>query len=220
MAETFPVPIRGIGKPDYSKEIALGRQRPGLSLKYNETLKIFLVAFSMHASTFSWILPPLAPGATASLIDGETGEVMPYTVLQGYIFTILSMSRSFSEDTMTCLLFDGEMYACYGVLAAGSMAYDAQVVDHSTADFDSIGATSHSVDFHIENWGTEDMMGSWTMRGILRAVGTKPLPTTKTVKCKHCGHEHVVPLDTSQVICPKCGRLTAYYNLSRFRGTP
>ncbi|GAI40842.1 unnamed protein product, partial [marine sediment metagenome] len=41
MGEIFTVETRGVGKPDYSKEISLGKVRPGLTLKFNQGLRIF-----------------------------------------------------------------------------------------------------------------------------------------------------------------------------------
>ncbi len=46
MPKIFTVEQRGVGKPDYSKEISLGQIRPGLTLKYNQGLKICGRAFS------------------------------------------------------------------------------------------------------------------------------------------------------------------------------
>ncbi|GAI13842.1 unnamed protein product, partial [marine sediment metagenome] len=46
MAEIFPVETRGVGKPDYSREVSVGRMRPGLTLKYLQGLKIFGDTFS------------------------------------------------------------------------------------------------------------------------------------------------------------------------------
>lgn len=41
MAEIFIVEQRGVGKPDYSKEVSSGKERAGLTLAYKQTLEIF-----------------------------------------------------------------------------------------------------------------------------------------------------------------------------------
>ena len=215
-------PVKGIGKPDYSRDVSAAIERPGLRLKYNESLKIFGRAFTslpLPPPPFAWITAPLAADDTASVIDFETGFTLPYTIPKGYTLTMLTRSHSFTQDTISWLYVDGYLYACYGVQAAGSVVYHAQVVEHGTHLIDPTGDTTHLIDLKVTNLGEADLEGSWSIRTILKAVGTQPLPTTKTVKCKFCGNEQTVPLDTSQVICSKCGKLNIYYDLTSFRET-
>lgn len=289
VVETGVATQRGIGKPDYTRGVSRAIERPGLSLKYNETLKGFGIAFSSvntgthigaahltimtdptaHFTTlrigltilnvtdgssgtiiantettvtvlgltggvsnqwnnldvynipspFAWIRAPLAAGDTVSLIDGETGLSLPLTVPEGYTLAILTRSRSFTQDNITWLFFDGVLYASYGVLAAGMVEYDAHVVEHGTHIIDPTGETTHLIDVKVTNLGGADMEGAWSIRTILKAVGTKPLPTTKTVRCKWCGHEETVPRETTRWICPNCGQLNLYYNFANLRET-
>ncbi len=38
IVETGAYPQEGVGKPDYSREVSAGRERAGISLKYNQQL--------------------------------------------------------------------------------------------------------------------------------------------------------------------------------------
>ncbi|GAI28747.1 unnamed protein product, partial [marine sediment metagenome] len=98
--------------------------------------------------------------------------------------------------------------------------YRNRVSPFTSSSFDPTGATSHDIDIQVINQGEGRLEGSFAVSAIVEAVGTKPLPTIKTVKCKHCGHQWDVPNSTTQLICPKCGKLTIVYDLSKFRGTP
>ena len=44
--KTYTVAQRGVGKPDYSKEVSSARERRGLRLAYRQTLEIFGVVFT------------------------------------------------------------------------------------------------------------------------------------------------------------------------------
>ena len=217
MAEIFAVETRGIGRPDYTREVSLGRERPGLTLKYGESLKIFGRAFTAIPSPYSWITPQLAAGATVSLIDAETGLTLPYTVPLGYTIAILTRSHSFSQDTQSWLYIGGFLYACYGIQAKGSVVYDARVVEHGTHLIDPTGVLGLQFDMMVTNSGEAAMDGAWSVRAILKAVGTEPPPITKTVKCKFCEHEWVVPRETTAINCPNCSKLNIYLNLTNFR---
>lgn len=281
----------GVGKPDYSREISLGRVRPGLTLKYGENLKIFGRSFSsintgvhtaaMHPtimtdatahftvnalielpilnvtdgssgiiiantettvtvaaliggitnqwnlgdayiipSPFPYISLPLAAGATAHIIDAETGLEMPYTVAKGYTLTIISASFSYTQDMIAWVFCDGLLIATFGAATGGSFIYVAEVVGHSTAFIDPTGMHSHTYDIQLTNRGGASLEGGGSAFCILEAVGTEPLPATKTVKCKFCGHEETVPRETTRWICPNCKQLNIYYDLSTFRGIP
>lgn len=291
IVEREAYPQEGVGKPDYTREISLGRERPGLTLKYNQALKSFGRSFSSintgtHTaaphptimtdaaahftinalipltilnvtdgssgtiiantettvtvaaliggianqwntgdayaipSPFAFITLPLAPGASAHMIDSETGDEMPFTVPKGYTMTIISGSFSFNQDAIIWAYYEGYLIANWGCPIGGNVFYIAQIVGQGgTGLFDPTGASSHPVDIQITNQGGANLEGGGALFCILAAVGTEPWPTTKTVKCKLCGHEETVPRETTQWICPKCGKLNLYYDLSRFKET-
>lgn len=217
-------PVRGVGKPDYSKEIALGRERPGLSLKHNQSLKNFGRVFSLIPSPYPWVTGLLAPGAPSHLVDADTGLAMPYTVPQGYTLAGISLTYSLSEDTIIRAYVDEVLGvpALFGIVGgpvSGSVIYMAEVIGIGSHLVDPIGAASHIFDIIVTNQGAGDSEGTVGGFFILEAVGTSPLPTTKTVRCKWCGHKWVVPNETKAINCPECGELNIYLDLSKFRET-
>ncbi|GAI92470.1 unnamed protein product, partial [marine sediment metagenome] len=154
-----------------------------------------------------------------------TGFAMPFTVPEGYTLTFLEYEGSHTEDVALDTYYEPstppglQLVGCER-FGSGLFIYAQEISAFSTAILDPTGASAHQIDFQIANLGGGALQGGASLLGLLEAVGTKPLPDIKMVKCKHCGHEHSVPVDTSQVICPECGQLTIYRNLSRFRGTP
>ncbi len=215
----FTVPVRGVGKPDYTREISLGRERPGLSLKHGQYLKVFAHAFTVIPSPYPIVTAPLAIGGTAHLIDAATNLEMPFSIDEGYTLTAISGSYSFTEDAIVWGYMDGFLLAGLGVAIAGTPFYEAQVVGLATTLIDPTADRAHAFDITITNQGLAAMTGSAFFIVLLEAVGTKPFPTTKTVKCKFCGHQWTVPRATSAVNCPNCDELNVYFDLSKFRGT-
>jgi len=290
MSPVFDVDVKGVGKPDYSREVSSGRIRPGLTPHYGQRLKSFGRTFSIFnagahtaavnatimtdatafftainamvgfvivnvtdgsygiiiantqntatvaaliggttnqwnpgdvyniPSPFSYVTGVLAPGASAHLIDSETGLEMPVSIPEGYTMTMISASYSYIQDAILLLFFDGALIANFGCPVAGNVFYIAEVVGHGTALLDPTGSTAHTLDIIVTNIGGANLEGGGSAFGILEEVGSKSLPTTKTIKCKQCGYEKTVPQETIRWICPNCGELNLYYNLSRFRG--
>lgn len=219
VTETFAVPARGIGHPDYTKDVSAGRVRPGLMLKANETMKTFTLTVAAEASPFAHVKAPLAPGDISHLVDFETGLDMPYTCPAGYVFALTSMSHSMSQDFSLKMYFDTFFMGYLGTKQGGLLDYIAEIVGITTALRDPTGAAAHLMDCVVVNNGGVDIEGSLSTFGILITLGTEPLPDIKTVKCKHCGHLETVPKETTEMICPACGGLTLYGDLSKFRGT-
>ena len=290
MAEIFPVAERGVGKPDYSKEISSGRERAGLTLAYKQTLEIFGVVFTAiytgthtdpinatimtdaaalfipnsllgltilnitdgssgiiianNATTvtvvaltggasnqwnpgdvytipspFAWVQPPLAPGATAHYVDNLTGIALPFTVPQGYIFSLIAAGGGFTEDAIIWAYIDDYLAINAGVVAGGLTIYENRIVGITTATVDPIGVRAHTIDVQVTNRGAGNLEGGTDWTCILEAVGTPPLPQTKKIKCKWCGHEEPAPWEQTKLICPKCGSLTLVYTTKGFRKT-
>lgn len=218
MAEIFAVPVRGVGKPDYSREISLGRTRPGLTLKYDQSLRMAGVAATPIVSPYPWIGAVIAAGATRHFINWETGFPMPYTVQQGYTLTLFQCTGSFNQDAMILIYIDGFFVAHFGTIASGAPLTRQDILGFSTTIFDPTAASPHLVDVTLENRGGGNLEGSTTILAIEEAIGTEPPPSTKTVKCKFCGHEWEVPRETKAIHCPKCGQLNIYCDFSKFRG--
>lgn len=223
MPEIFIVEQRGVGKPDYSKEVSSAKERKGLLLEYGQAVKLFARTYSAVPSFMTWVRAPLAAGDSAHLMDVETGFDLPYTVPKGYTLTFIESEGSASEDYSQDVYYEpatppGLQLAACERFGSGLFTYAQAIAAFTTELLDPIGARAHQIDVLATNLGGGDLSGGSSILALLKPVGTSPLPTVKTVKCKPCGHEHVVPADTSVVVCPACGELTIYRNLSHYRG--
>lgn len=217
VTSTITVEQTGIGKADYSREVALGKVRPGLTLKYGESLNLLTLSLSTIASPFVTVVkPPLAPGDKLDLIDASTGLSL-YTVPKGYTYEIFQIGYEFNQDSRILSYFDtiflGQLWG-----SVGGMAYAvAAVAGWSTVLLDPTAGAPHAIVWTLENLGGGNMEGSCSVWAIVRAVGTSPLPNTKTVKCKHCGNKWDVPRETTRIECPACGGVNLYLDLSKVR---
>lgn len=215
----FDVPVKGVGKPDYSREVALGQVRAGLTLKYNESLKFYARSCTAVASPASWFKPPLGIGATEHLVDMETGLEMPSSLPAGYIATIRQKNGFFTEDVRGWIYADGNLLALSPIFSGGSPLYWTEMIGFSSAFFDPTALTAHAWDFRVTNLGAAVAEGQEVLIVHLEPYGTEPLRgETKTVKCKFCGLEHVVPQETKEATCPNCGMVTLYYTLGKLKG--
>lgn len=221
----FTVEAKGIGKPDYSRHISSGFTRPGFVLQYNQTLLIFVITFSSVPAFYGWVFPPLAVGATASLINAATNLPLPYSILPGYKLTMVSVGLNFDQDSETWQYIGWPSYgiplqreACAAQLSGGLPLYLPEVVAFESSMLDPTATIPLDYDLRVTNLGTAIMQGEAWMYYILEAVSTTPLPPLKDVKCKWCGALKTVPIETVHVICDKCGKLTIVRPLLQLKG--
>lgn len=217
MAEIFTVETRGVGRPDYSQEIARGEVRAGIRLKENQQVVVFVAVLQdvvAPPSPIAWVQPPLAIGGSLSLYDANTGISGPYTVPQGFVLREVQEGWTFDQDIELWLYYDAVLIACFGIDGGGKTHYANPVFGVSTELFDPIGATAHSVEAVLVNRGGGVMEGAITIATVLEAVGTPPFPDTKPVKCPFCGNQQVVPVTTTTIKCAKCGETFMVYNTS------
>jgi len=85
MAEIFPVETRGIGKPDYSREVSSAKERRGLSLTYPQTLKIFALVFAPSpAGAHTGVAnPTVMTDALAAFVTNELVGLIIVNVTDG-----------------------------------------------------------------------------------------------------------------------------------------
>ncbi|MBA7702202.1 hypothetical protein ES703_110960 [subsurface metagenome] len=133
--------------------------------------------------------------------------------------TLIAAGGGFTEDAMAWVYLDGLLVMSGGIMSGGQSDYENRIVGITTATVDPIGLTSHTVDIQVTNRGANSLEGGVDWTGILEAVGTSPLPLTKVIRCKWCGHEETVPVEQTKLICPKCGKLTLVYALRHFGET-
>ena len=149
--------------------------------------------------------------------DVSTGVPLPYTVPQGYTYTMFQKDWTANQDLEIWAYFDGILAGCPGISPSGANIYFNSVVPYSTVTLDPTGALAHTIDLHIKNVGTDVLEGGFDFVGILEAVGTPALPTVKECQCPFCNHRQIVPVGTTNIICDKCGKLYFVQDLSRIR---
>jgi len=221
MPEIFTVEQRGVGKPDYSKEVSSGRERAGLTLKYNQSLVVLALICTdivAHPYPVSWVKDLIPVGGSARLIDVSTGQATPYTVPQGYSLELIQKAFGGNQDNEVNLYYDG-LYVVQPntTLSAGAYVYENTVAAYTTLTLDPTAASAHAIDVLVVNRGGAALRGGFTLTGILEAVGTSPLPTTKDCQCPFCGHKQTVPMGTTMIECKKCGETYFVYDFSRIR---
>ncbi|GAH84609.1 unnamed protein product, partial [marine sediment metagenome] len=94
VSKTFTVETKGIGKPDYTKEVSSARERRGLRLDYSQTLEIFGIVFSsvytgthtaaVHATIMTdaaahFIVNSLVLLTIVNVTDGSSGIIIANT---------------------------------------------------------------------------------------------------------------------------------------------
>lgn len=215
-------PVKGIGKPDYSRVVSAGRDRAGVSLQYNQQLLNFALLCTdavAHPYPVSWVKDLIAIGGSAHLIDISTGLATPYTLPAGYTLSMFQKSYGANQDFDILVYYDGLLVLYPATnLASGLEFYANPVVLYSTATLDPTGASSHQVDCVVVNRGGDVLRGGFSFVAIIEAVGTQPLPATKDCQCPFCGHVQTVPVGTTTIVCAKCGETYLVQDLSRIRG--
>lgn len=222
IVESGAYPQEGIGKPDYTKDISRAIQRAGISLEYNQRLRIFGRQLTLGGDPEYPLVPnaPLAPGANTHLTDLETLLPMPITIPAGYLFSFLTASGSLTQDAQVYSIVDDYWANCWFAAEGGVSSYLNRVIDITTAWIDPTGAAPHIIDVKLYNVGGGDLYGSVGLICVQEKLGTPEWPTTKVCRCPHCGNEEEFPVTTTRIICSTCGKLYIVCDFSRFRRTP
>lgn len=215
---SFTVPVSGIGKADYSRFVSDARTRSGLTLRYNQSLKIFGIVCSPISSAYAWTRAALAAGSTCYLKDYSTGTDMPYSISAGYTLSVVSFAMAATENFRVDSYLDTQL-AIEEPSIGGQIVYENYVSMLGTTLVDPDASDAHALDIRVTNLGSSPLRGTIAAYCILEAVGTPPLPETKTVQCKFCGHQQEVSQATSNITCEKCGANYKVYNLWNFKGT-
>lgn len=220
---TWTVAEAGRGKEDYSRDVASSRDRPGLSLKYNQETVLFSYVptdLVSHPYAIPWVQPVLGAGETAHAIDMATGIAMPYTIAAGYTLTLIELIWNFNQQCEIWAYMDDLLIASLGVTGQALPQLFNPILGYSSASVDPDATVSHTMDLIVINRGLSDMRGEVGASAILEAVGTPPFPSTKTVKCPFCEAENVVPVSQTTIKCSACGDTYYVWAANRIRRTP
>jgi hypothetical protein len=201
LERSFPVPVAGEGRPDYSSSIVAikrGETYTQFEPRANEKMKIFLAAYS--AAT------PLAAGATDPLIDFETFlPAIPYTSPAGWRADFREWMFSFNgavrldtvSDDFPALVL--EIYPQPNYL---THTYE-QIIFFDTIYWDPLSLNAHGWNFTITNVGANPVRGAVQVAMVLTDIASS-YPETKRVKCLKCGHVNEVELRVTRVTCESC----------------
>lgn len=217
---SFTAPVRGIGKPDYTREVSSSRQRAGLVLEYNQTVIPLVITNTdrvAHPYSEVTIKPVLAPGAEEHIIDSRTGLATPYSFPAGYFLTLVQWEWTNNEDIELWHYLDGLLLGCGAISPAGDNISFNVLAPYSSLYTDPTAASAHTYDVVIVNRGLGNLSGTVDFILILEPLGTQPLPTTKECMCPFCNHKQVVPGGTTHIICDECGKLYIVRDYSRIR---
>lgn len=168
---------------------------------------------------YPWVQAALAAGASAHVINIETGMPMPYLIAAGYTLSIIDRRAVFDQDHREQIFLDGAL-AVGGESSGGIALGTREVVPLSTALIDPTASSPHAIDTIFTNRGGAALHGGVTALCILEAVGTPPFPTTKITRCPFCGNKQEESVHATRITCSNCHKLYLVYDLTNYRGSP
>jgi len=197
VTKSITVTQTGIGKPDYTKAIAEGQFRPGISLKYNQALGFFAyvpTSLVIHPYPVKWVKPALVPGGVAHMIDSNTGAPLPYLLPAGYTVTLIETTWNFDQDSVSIFYMDGAFFGMVGVTDGGLPQHVSRITGYSSTIIDPHALSSHWIDLQVINNGGANMSGGIEGVVLFEKIGSPPWPTEKTTSCPFCLANNVVPV--------------------------
>ena len=223
IVKSWVVEQKGKGAPDHANTVHSAKERRGLTLDYNQTLKIFGRSLNLGGDAEYPLVPstPLAIGADTHLTDFETLAAMPITIPAGYSLTLIAMEYTFSQDAQVYGYVDQGVVnvTCLATVQGGLATYVNEVLGFSTAWIDPTAAFPHVFDVKLYNMGANPLFGGIMVDAILEAVGTPPLPTIKGCHCPNCGKVQTESVTATIITCQRCGTVYHVYALGNFRET-
>lgn len=219
VTRTITVEQTGVGKPDYSREVSSAIQRAGVLLGYLDSVAALGAVFTdqvAHPYSLVYVLPSLAPGDTAHLIDEATGAAT-LTTPAGYAANLLQYEWTNSEDFESWIWLDGLLLACPAISPSGDNQGWNMVIPVSSLMVDVTASSSHEWDITVINRGGANLEGGIDFVFLLEPWGTEPLSATKDCHCPFCHHIQTVATGTVRIICTKCGKLYIVRDYSKRR---
>lgn len=224
---TWVVEAKGVGFPDYTREVSVGQERAGIYLKYNQQFRVFAGNWTTGDPEYPLILDYSIPvGGKVHLRDSDTGEVMPITLVVGHTLTIIAVAYAVTQDFQAYLYVDSTPFfpgACLnlGVVSGGTSIYENKLREFSSTWYDPMAALPHILDIIAYNKGGAALYGGVGILCIEELIGTPPWPTTKECFCPYCNHKQTEPVSATRITCKGCGKeymVTSFASLRKLGG--
>ena len=220
---TWTVEARGVGQPDYTREISSGQERAGIALDYNQQFRVFGSEWITAEVEYPLVTGyTIAAGAKRHMRDSDTGGLLPVSILAGRTLTIISIAYAVTEDIRIQGYIDAAFWygvaVNLGVLGGGQESYENKIRELSSTWYDPTAALAHSWDVIVYNIGGGDLYGGAALLCVEEIVGTKPFSTTKDCFCSHCNHKQTEPITAVRITCKGCGKeymVTHFSSLKR-----
>lgn len=223
MPETFPIEPKGIGRPDYTREIFAGRERAGITLKSNQQFRVFAGDWVTGDPDYPLVVAhTIAAGGKEHLRDSDSGALLPVAIPSGHTLTLIDIGYAVTQDILVYAYIDsGPLHAgaCVnlGALGGGQVSYENKIRELSTAWYDPTAASPHTLDIITYNRGGGDLYGGARILCVEEIVGTVPFSTTKECVCPYCDHKQTEPLATTRITCQGCGKEYMVTNFASLR---
>jgi hypothetical protein len=220
--ELFSTPVKGIGIPDFTKEIFAGRERAGIALKENQQFRVFASEWITAEVEYPFVTGYTIPaGGKRHMRDSDTFALLPVTILAGRTLTIISMAYAVTQDIRVQGYIDAAfpwgVAVNLGVLGGGQASYENKIRELSSTWYDPEAALPHSWDVIVYNEGGGDLYGGAALLCVEELVGTKPFPVTKNCVCPHCEHKQTEPITATRITCQGCGKEYMVTNFASLR---
>jgi len=222
MAQTFPFPSRGVGRPDYQEEIFAGRERAGIALKHNQQFRVFASEWITAEVEYPFVTGYTIPaGGKRHMRDSDTGGLLPVIIPAGRTLTIKSVAYAVTQDIRVQGYIDAEVpwgvAVNLGVLGGGLQSYENKIRELSTTWYDPDADRPHSLDVIVYNEGGGDLYGGAALLCVEEIVGSVPFSTTKDCVCPHCDHKQTEPVSATRITCQGCGKEYMVTNFASLR---
>lgn len=199
---------RGVGRPDYTAELAGGKTRAGILLRSNQELRTFALIMTdrvVHPYAVSWVKPPVGPGEELELVDTATG-LTSYTVAAGYKISLFREAWTCDGDMEAFIYTDGLLVAYPTISGPGENQYHDLVIPYSSTTLDPTSSDPHTLYGVVRNLGVAPLKGAIDFVAIVEKVGSPDWPGEKTVMCPFCKKVQTVPVGTTRIKCQGCGK--------------
>jgi len=218
MPGIFTVEQRGVGKPDYTREIFAGKERAGIALKYNQQFRVFAGNWSAFDADYLFIPTfTIAAGAKRHMKDSDTGVLLPITIPKGRTLTVISVGFAVTQDILVYAYLDSLACINLGVLGGGQASYENKIRELSTTWYDPTAALPHTLDIITYNKGGGDLFGGAALLCVEEIVGTVPFSTSKECVCPYCDYKQIEPASATRITCQGCGKEYMVTNFASLR---